>query len=556
MKAINKIFMGLGILAASAAFQACTGDLDVPIKNPNQLTSEKFAEDPEGYLNQCFAEIYQGLATAGNGGAGSSILGFGDAGAGSFTRTVFNLEEMTTDNFSWLQFNDAGYYELVTMNFAPDNEIMYANYSRLYAEIALCNQFIRTVESGVFGDDLTDKSDEYVRQAKIVRALAYYYAISAYGNAGWVDENAAAGSTPEQLNRTDLFNKVVANLEEVSAAYGDSYTAPAYGYVGKEAADALLTKFYLNAKTWTGTEMYGQCWALAQKIIANHSGGFGGSGLAESYIALFGANNDEYAPGGSRAQEIIWTIPQDGMNLQSYGGSTFYIATTCGSYDNISSVGDCNLNAQWTCMVARQQLSEMFAWDADGNALDNRAILWKTKKDGFVIDNNTIMGNAGYGQGYAPLKYTNYAYNVDGTRAADADQPNGEENTFADADWTVIRLAEVYLNAVESYVLGGAGNASDAVTYINYVRNRAGLGNWTASELNSNNILAERNRELYGENDRRTSLVRHGKFAGSAYNWNWKGGVWTGTSTDEHLNLFPIPTKVISFSGYKQNPGY
>lgn len=549
--------MGCGLMVAAAGFSACTGDLDVPVKNPNQLTSEEFKNDPEGYLNRCLAEIYQGLATAGNGGAGSSILGFGDAGAGSFTRTVFNLEEMTTDNYSWLQFNDAGYYELVTMNYAPDNEIMYANYSRLYAEIALCNQFIRTVQAGSFGlpENLQARAEENIRQAKIVRGLAYFYAISAYGNAGYVDEESGAGSTPQQLSRAELYNRVVSTLEQVSSEYGDSYTTPAYGYVGKEACDALLTKFYLNAATWTGTPAYDKCWNLAQKIIANHNGGFNNSGLAESYIALFGANNHEYAAGGSRVNEIIWTIPQDGMNLQAYGGSTFYIAASCGSFDNISSVTDCNLNAQWTCMVARQQLSEMFSWDAEGNALDKRASLWKTKKDGFSIDNSTIMGNAGYGKGYAPIKYTNYAYTVDGQRDLTA-SPDGNANAFSDADWTVIRLAEVYLNAVESYILGGAGSADKAVEYINYIRERAGLSDWSASDLTANNILAERNRELYGENDRRTALVRHNKYAGNAYVWNWKGGAWNGVGTDEKYNLFPIPTKVVSFSKYTQNPGY
>lgn len=549
--------MGLGLLAVAAGATSCVGDLDVPVKNPNQLTSDQFITDPKGYLTRCFAEIFQGIATAGNGGAGSSILGFGDAGAGSFTRTVFNLEEMTTDNYSWLQFNDAGYYELVTMNYAPDNEIMYANYSRLYVVVSLANEFINTVNQGKFGNDpeVVELSKEFVRQAKIVRSLALYYAISAYGNAGYADENLPAGSAPEQLSRADLFKKVVADLEAVSAEYGDSYKAPAYGYVGKEAADALLTKFYLNAEAWTGTPMYGQCWTLAQKIIANHTDGLNGTGLAEHYTCLFGANNNEYTYGGSRAKEIIWTIPQDGMNLQSYGGSTFYICTVCGSYDGISSIDDCNLNAQWTCMVARQQLSEAFAWDANGNALDQRAELWKTKKDGFAIDNTTIMGNAGYGQGYAPLKYTNFYYNEDGTvdEAASAVVTN---NAFSDADWTVIRLAEIYLNAAEAYVLGGAGTPEQAAKYVSYVRERAGLGEWTPSDLTANNILAERQRELYGENDRRTSLVRHHKYAGSAYLWNWKGGVWTGKATDEHYNLFPIPTKVVSFSGYKQNPGY
>lgn len=560
MKAINKIFLGLGLMAGAAAFNACTGDLDVPIQNPNQLTSEEFSKDPKGYLDRCIAEIYQSMATAGNNGAGSSILGFGDAGAGTFTRTIFNLEELTTDNYSWLQFTDAGLYELVTMNFAPDNGVMYTSYSRIYAVIAICNQFIRTVESGAYNlpESLKSTAEDYIRQAKVVRSLCYFYAIDLFGDCGYIDETAGAGSTPPQITRQEAYDKTVACLEQVSAEWGDTYTEPSYGYVGKEVADAILVKFYLNAKTWgvdKDNNAYSKCWTLAQKIIANHQNeGLNGTGLAESYIALFGANNHEYASEGSRANEIIMTIPQDGMNLESYGGSTFYIAASCGSYDGISSVNDCNLNAQWTCMVARQQLSEMFDWTENGEALDQRAILWKTKKDGFKIDNSVIDGNAGYGKGYAPLKYTNFAYNTDGT-IDHAASPNSN-NSFCDADWTVIRLAEIYLSAAEANILGGAGSASDALIYVNNIRNRAGLSDWVASDMTADNILAERNRELYGENDRRTALVRHGKYAGSAYIWNWKGGVQEGAQTSTHMNLFPFPDKVISFSGYRQNPGY
>ncbi len=554
MKSIYKFLFGASLFVAAGSFQSCVGDLDVPIKNPNQLTSEEFKKDPAGYLDRCLAEVYQGVATSGNGGPGSSILGFGDAGAGTFTRTIFHLEELTTDNFSWLQFTDAGYYELTTLALAPDNEIMYANYSRLYGEIALCNQFIRTVQSNAFPGVPAEKTAEYIRQAKIVRSLAYYYALTTYGNIGYIDETALAGTTPQQISRAEAYNKIVSTLEQVSAEYGDSYQTPAYGYVGKECADALLTKFYLNAQSWGLTPAFDKCWTLAQKIIANHNGGLNNTGLAESYIALFGANNHEYAAGGSRTNEIIWTIPQDGMNLQSYGGSTFYTNAVLGSYKNISAQEDANMGAQWTCMVARQQLSELFSYDAQGKPTDKRISLWKTSKDGFSIDNNTIMGNAGFGQGYAPIKYTNYAYTVDGQRDL-ANSPSNS-NAFSDADWTVIRLAEIYLNAVEAHVLGNVGDAATAVKYINAVRNRAGLGNWNSSDLNASNVLAERDRELYGENDRRTSLIRHGKFAGSAYNWNWKGGVWTGKGVSEHMNLFPIPTKVISFSKYKQNPGY
>lgn len=557
MKAINKLFTGIGLLVMGGFMGSCVGDLDVPIKDPNQMTPNIFAEDPDGYLDRCAAEMFQGLTTAGEWGPGSSILGFGDAGAGTFSRTVFNIEEMSTDNYSWLQFSDAGYYELVTMNLAPDNEIMYINYSRLYAIAALCNQFIRQVNDDAF---LTSadaaraaKAADYVRQAKVVRSLVFYYALSAYGNIGYIDESAPSGSTPVQYTREEAFNLIVSCLENVSEEWGASYAEPAYGYIGKEACDALLTRFYLNAATWVGTPMYDKCWNLCQKIIANHNGGYNGSGLAQSYKALFGANNYEYASQGARENEIIWTLPQNGMALQSYGNSTFYIATVCGSYDGISSVGDCNLGAQWTCMVAREQLSDFF-FDENGETDDLRAELWKTSKDGFVKDNNTIMGNAGYGQGYAPIKFTNFAYTAEGE--IDHDASPSSSNNFADADWPEVRLAEIYLNAAEAQIIGGAGSQAEALKYINYLRGRAGVAPWGVADMTAENILTERDRELYGENDRRTSLIRHGKYAGNAYNWNWKGGVWHGTGTPVHMNLFPIPTKVISFSKYKQNPGY
>jgi len=557
MKSISKYIVGLSLVAAMG-FTSCVNDLDVPEKDPNKETPEAmFQKDPKGTLDRLLAEIYQGLATASPWGPGSTILGLaGDAGATAFPRTVFFLEEIPSDEFSWLQFADAGLYELVTMAFAPDNEVMYTSYSRIYTQIALCNEFIRTVNQNrdLLSEDDAKTADEYIRQAKIVRSLAYFYAIDCFGNTGYVDEESPSGAAPEQMNRADVYNKVVSTLEAVSAEYGDSYETPKYGYVGKECADALLSRFYLNAGVYTGTPAYDKCWQISQKIIAHHQGaGFDNSGLADSYKALFGANNSEYAAGGSRVNELIWSTPQDHAALQSYGGSTFYIATVCGSIEGISAIDDCNFNAQWTCMVARQQLSERMGFDADGYPTDLRGELWKTSKDGFEIGNSTIMGNAGYGKGYAPLKYTNFAFDEFGN--LEADQPSSSES-FADADWTVIRLAEIYLNAAEANIMGNAGDQATALQYVNYVRGRAGVEEWTVSQLTEANILDERSRELYGENIRRTDLVRHNKFAGGNYNWNWKGGSHDGQAVDITRNLYPIPTKVISFQGYKQNDGY
>lgn len=555
MKSINKFFIALG-LVATLGMTSCVNDLDNPVIDPNDMTPEVFAEDPKGYMDRVLAECYQSLATSGYNGPGSSIISGGDAGANSFTRAVFVCNELTTDEFAWKQFGDAGQYELATMQFAADNGVMYTTYSRIYTCIALCNEFLRTVEGGKFylTEDLMPLAEEYKRQVKVLRGLCYFYAIDMFGNAGYQDETMPAGTAPEQWKRADLYKKVVAGLEEVSDSWGETYATPSYGYVGKEACDALLAKFYLNAEVFCGEPAYDKCWNICQKIIAHHQGdGFNGSGLADSYIAVFGANNNEYMPEGGRVNEIIWGIPQDGDRLQNYGGTTFYVVaasstSTPGLNMTNASTG---MNASWTCMNARTQLSKRFEWDDAGNSIDARAALWMTSKDGANIENTSITN---FADGYVPVKYTNYAYDEFG--GVDEANCPPASNAFADADWCVIRLAEIYLNAAEAAVRG-AGDFNTALEYVNYVRERAWVEPWNIAQLTLDNILDERSRELYGENTRRTDLVRHGKYAGGAYNWNWKGNVGNGgTATPAHMDIFPIPSTVISFQGYKQNPGY
>ena len=550
MKSLNKLFIALG-LTASLSFVSCVDDLNVDPKDPNVKT------DVSADMDRVLAECYQGLATSGYNGAGSSIISGGDAGANSFTRAVFVCNELTTDEFAWKQFGDAGQYELATMQFAADNGVMYTTYSRLYTVIALCNEFIRSVDNGKFTLDtpeLQAKATEYKRQAKVLRGLCYFYAIDMFGNAGYQDETMPAGTAPEQYDRANLYNKVVAGLEAVSAEWGETYAVPAYGYVGKEACDALLAKFYLNAEVFTGTPAYDKCWNICEKIIAHHKGaGFNGSGLANSYKAVFGANNNEYMAQGSRVNEIIWGIPQDGIKLQNYGGTTFYMAaSTSNSTPGCTmNSADYNLSASWTCMNAREQFTNKFEW-VDGVSTDKRAELWCTSNQGFKITNGDITN---FADGYAPVKYTNWAYTDNGD--VDTDNSPDGSNAFADADWCVIRLAEIYLTAAEANIVGKAGDQTKALEYVNYIRERAGVAAWTAANLTADNILDERCRELYGENCRRTDLVRHNKYAGGNYNWNWKGNVGVGgTATPEHMNLFPIPSTVISFQGYKQNPGY
>jgi starch-binding outer membrane protein, SusD/RagB family len=94
---------------------------------------------------------------------------------------------------------------------------------------------------------------------------------------------------------------------------------------------------------------------------------------------------------------------------------------------------------------------------------------------------------------------------------------------------------------------------------VNAIRTRAygdASGNITDSELTLNFILDERARELLWEGHRRTDLVRFDRFTSNGV-WQWKGNVLAGTTTDAHLNLYPIPaSELVANPGLTQNPGY
>lgn len=559
MKKFLLIVLGLAVVLGNTS---CINDLDQMPKDPNSMTSDKFKEDPEGYMNAVLAECYLSFATTGTGGASgnANIQGF-DGGMGTFQRAVFNLNEIPTDEADWLSVSDAHMNASVQYCVFPaNNSAIYGTYSRLTINASVCNEFIRTVQSGKFElpAELKEKAENYCNQARVLRSLAYFYLIDLFGNVPYADETLPAGGVPQQFKRADAYAKVVADLEAAAAALPDA--EPAYGYVGKDAADALLAKFYLNAGVFTGTPQYQKCWDKCQEIIKRHQGGgFENSGLANHYTALFAANNDKYVAGGANKDEneIIWAIPCDAENLTSFAGSSFLINAwiTAAPGDAAYSIQPAEYNmagSGWKCMLAREQFSKKFDWNEDGTSPDLRTALWKTFADGFTIDNTELNQNA-YGNGYIAIKYTNFAYDNDGFIDLGASPVPAD---FSNADIAVIRLAEIYLTAAECYVVGGVGDQATALEYVNLIRRRAGLENWNAVKLTADNLLDERCRELYQENCRRTDLVRFNKFTGSSYIWNFKGGVLNGTSIPDYLNLYPLPQTVILLAGYEQNDGY
>lgn len=574
MKYINKILTaGCLALGMGFAMTSCVNDLNVTPKDPNSFTWTNVEADPDTYLPQVFAKCYSVLAVSGQSGEGSSDMSGLDNGAGCYSRAIYMLNEFPTDETLWI-WPDAGVVDIVTGTWANNNANIYGTYSRLYIAIALCNDFIRqTLESGI---DLTpavrtdyNNVEQYRLEARALRALSYWYVLDLFGNGGWVDETMDYGDSPLPITRKDLYNRLTTELEAIIAAWPAANAKPSYGRVGLDGVKALLAKVYLNAKVYTNGEVdgYEKCLNLCNQIIDAHKGsGFKSSGLANNYHALFAANNDQYMPGGSNSaeNEILWGIPYDATNIQAYGGTRFlmtaaFVNATMADQKYYMSCLDYGLNDQWGCMHARAEFSDKF------NSTDVRDDLWSKEAQGFTKENTEFSK---FNNGYAAVKFTNLIMNADGSfPKADNSKPIAVDNiaesakvlnvnAHPDTDLPVFRLADIYLMKAECYVMGGKGNADEAIAAVNVVRERAGASTWT--NVTANDLLDERARELYWENHRRTDLVRFNKFT-SGYTWSWKGYVAGGTDMGSHMNVYPIPANVIAaqpeFGAY-QNAGY
>lgn len=124
---------------------------------------------------------------------------------------------------------------------------------------------------------------------------------------------------------------------------------------------------------------------------------------------------------------------------------------------------------------------------------------------------------------------------------------------FGEADISIIRMADVYLMRAEAKLR--KGDASGALTDVNAIRAARTAYGYTApalTALTTDILLRERGFELYWEFQRRTDLIRFGKYEDS---WTEKN------NTDKNKRLFPIPQTAIdgasNLDGYlKQNQGY
>lgn len=510
------------VFAAAVSMTSCVGDLDVTPIDPNLDTPENVLTNTEAY-NQLLAKCYSALAVSspdGSGG-GPDISGI-DGGFGQYLRALFNLQELPTDEVV-MGWNDQTIKDLHGLQWTSSDVFVSACYSRVFYQISICNEVMRQIDKAANSNDAL--MQQYRAEARALRGLSYLHAIDLFGNVPFSDENSeVGGANPQQISRADLFNWMVKDMEECAEqlpANPEKYRA------GKGLAYMILAKLYLNAQVYTGTANYAKCAEYCQKIIDL------GYKLESSsdYYKLFCADNDQLLGVG---HELIFSVYQDHINTQAYGGTTYIICAMIGEKMNPADYGIGGDG--WGGIRVTPQFVNKF------DITDQRATFFTEGQSKEIVD----LGN--FKSGYAFTKYTNLK--------ADGSMIDGA-NAFPDTDFPVFRLADVYLMLAECQVVGGVSGI-DGIAKFNEIRNRAGVA--SIANPTKQDIIDERARELAWECHRRSDLVRFGLLTTSDYLWAHKGmnsNVGTPHAVDSKYNLFPLASSdVMSNPNLTQNPGY
>ena len=514
--------------------QSCEDRLNLQPED-SRLVGDAAFEDPAAY-KQFLAKLYAGISLSGQEGpAGAPDLVGLDEGFSNYLRLYWKMQELTTDE-AVIAWNDGTIQDLHGQVWTSGNEFIRTMYSRLMYQVALTNEYLRQttgskLDSRGVNTDLRAEIQTYRAEAKFLRALTYWHALDLFANPPFITEDDPIGAfLPPQIQRADLFSYVESELLAVL----DDMAAPRaneYGRADRAAAWMVLAKLYLNAEVYTGTSRNADVITYTSNII-----GAGYTIPDNPYFQLFLADNDS----NGAQEEVIFTIPFDGLNTQAFGGMTFLThAPVGGSMDT----ADFGINGGWFGVRTTPTLVELFP--GEENSTDGRELFYT---DG---QNKDIANLATFTDGFAISKYRNV--DINGNAGSDT------SGDHTDIDFPMFRLADAYLMYAEAVLRGGGGSTGTAVDYINKLRERAygdTSGNIAEADLNLDFIIDERSRELYWEGHRRTDLIRFDRFSDNGV-WQWKGGVQQGATTESFRDLMPLPATDLGINtNLEQNPGY
>ena len=561
---MKKIFITTAMASMLCmGFVSCADELN--IKSVDPLNHPTYTV--EGLLAKQYATLGH---TGQKGPAGVADIS-GDEGETGFIRTVFNLQELMTDETLWAYQSNEGIAQITSMDWDKNNKRVNWAYQRLSFDITQYNFFI-SEQSGILSEDK-------IAEVRFLRALNYYYFLDLYRKAPFkdtFDDNLPTEKSGKELY--EWLDNELTTIEPLMAEVGAYNNSENFGRADRGAAYALHARLALNSAVYTDGQIkdYQKAIDYCDRIIDGEGkdkyalcrekkNGYSG------YQQLFMGDND---CNPEAMKEIIFPIRQDGVKTRAYAGTSYLVNAS-----TITGMPYASTSDPWKCLFARVDLVKKFFPNEDIPKATDEDLLSNPSKDQVIAKDNEMgistadviakakddralfyMGIGGCSDkvrtltpgdaitsplnGASFVKWTNL--HADGTAQ--------HHQNFSDTDFPMFRLAEIYLTRAEAkFRLNGS---QDGLADILEVQGRANR-DLKASSVDEQTLIDEWCREFYMEGRRRSDLVRFGLFTGSKYLWSFKGGSENGQGIPTKCNIYPIPGDEIKNNpNMTQNPKY
>ena len=449
------------------------------------------------------------------------------------------------------------YYMMFLATYTDRDGTIQAHWQTFYDGIHRVNTFIRSVK-GMRGIITDEQVNEYVAEAKFLRAMFYFSLTGLFGGVPYYDESTNVNEEFMNLKQPrssleEVRAHILEDLDEATKYLPVEHAASEYGRATKGAAYALRGKVHLYDKEWQS--------AINdfEEIVYNKSNNYGYA-LDDDYARVFKLYN------GAKSPETVFSIQNKSGVGTEYGMQIQALMGCRGAY------GSC-----WNNTVPSTQLVDMyefkdgrpFNWDEifpGYNAMtpEQRKELLSVEMDGsgtivglreadtakilsaytcrdprlmatvivpyshymgnigrttnvdliFALDHN-LAGNANGGTIQNNAGWVSYLYRKFVTEGDQGGAISNRLHTpFA---FPLIRFADVLLMLSEAY--NEAGQLDKAVTEFNKVRARVGMPGLNSGpawmvvsnkEQMAERIRKERAVEFAGEGLRFSDLRRWG----------------------------------------------
>ena len=502
--------------------------------------------------------------------------------------TYFTLQEISTDEAilpyrGGTDWGDNGIYLSMHKHETATTDInVWETWNFIMQSMSRCISAISSLK-----DNKDPNVKTYMAEARGMRAFYNWMTLDLFGIA-LVKEDP--GAVSKIIRGADAVTYI---KNELIAAEPDLSTAVGPGRFTKAAAWALIARLTINAASYRDiyaasltfkTEDMDEVIKYCDKVISS-----GQYALSADYFAIFG--NDNHTN-----KELIFAVDQrfdlNGHNRLAYfslSGDQFPLAAfpsangtdgpgiTSDFYQTWVAANGSVDPAAADPRFFKQNVS-MYTNPGDScvvgdNFNINRGIL-RGQQYGLIRQNGVFVKcpdgkfkvgklfNASRSNPNLPVNFSEF---IDFTTAGsnystgyrvekyEFSRKSASGRNYGEADISILRLADVYLMRAEAKLR--KGDAAGALADVNTVRNSRTAYTVKGTPLASitlDLLLRERGFELYWEMNRRTDLIRFGKYE----------GIWTEkTNTDKNKRVFPIPQNAVDGASnlpnyMKQNAGY